>query len=97
MNRFVTLGKSSNHHIRLVQLQFENDGYAQLRSIEKPGHENRPDTEVQHEESEGDEREIYRGKLLNKLASLRKYPERKLMLKIKLEVPEKADQQRRER
>ena len=99
MNRFVTLGISSDDHIHLVQLQYENDKYAELRSIERLGHENRQDTEVQQEEAEREEREMYRDMLLKELVNLKmhpeEHPEHKMQLKSKLQVLERADQQRK--
>ena len=70
--RFVTLGKSlSDDHIHVIQLQFEHDGYAEVRSLQRLGHTDRDDTEVQAEEAEREAREIQREQLLAEYFDIR--------------------------
>ena len=49
--RFITVGLNGVGLIDVVQLQFENRGYAELRSVHKLGHRERNDSEVKQEEA----------------------------------------------
>ena len=85
----------------MVQLQYENESYAELRSLKKLGHRERNDVEVKQEEDEREERETWREYLMQQLDQLQKQqgadPERKQMLIKELRDMQKEDQTRRER
>ena len=51
-HRFTTLGLTPNGKLDLVQLQVENSGHAELRSVQRLGHIDRDDAEMQVEDCE---------------------------------------------
>ena len=69
-HRFATLGIDNDAFLHIFQLQFVNKNYAELRSQNKFGHQERNDAEVEHEESEIEQRDNGRDLLMQQLQEL---------------------------
>ena len=96
--KFATLG-IDKESIHLVQLQYENERYVELSSLQMLGHRLRNDAEVEQEDQEREDRETWRNYLMQQLDDLQKQqeadPERKQMLIKELKNMLQQDQMRR--
>ena len=58
------MGDTDAGFFHIVQLQVENDHYAEIRSIKRLGHVDRNDDDVLVEENERESRELRRDELI---------------------------------